>query len=100
MRLPGGASTAAEAAAKDHLEKEGRFKVAGEAAQPSASTSGRGNEQRQHLAPEHLDSKHWRFQQPNLVLHTETGQVNMLVFITCLTLRLGRCICIYGVLST
>lgn len=97
--MPGGAHTAAEAAAKAHLEKEGRFKVAGEAAQPIASTSGRGNEQRQHLAPEHLDSKHWHFQQPNLILHTETGQVNMLVFITSLTLRLGRCIRIYGVLS-
>lgn len=98
--MPGSAPTA-EAAANDYLEKlEGRFKVAGEAAQPSASTSGRGNEQRQHLAPEHLDSKHWRFQQPNLILHTENGQVNMLVFITSLTLRLGRCIRIYGVRST
>lgn len=73
------APSVAQAAAFDHPQQGGRIQTPDDKSNPS--TAGRESEHQLgwKSAPEHLDSKCWRFQQPNLVLDTETGKVSPFV---------------------
>ncbi len=55
---------------RDPLEHEGKVEIAS-CTSAAASTAGSAASD----GPEHLESGHWRFQAPNLVLDTEAGKV-------------------------
>ncbi|KAL3156053.1 hypothetical protein ABBQ32_013041 [Trebouxia sp. C0010 RCD-2024] len=57
---------------EDHLEREGRVEV-GSSSSAAASTS--GSISTASSRPDHLDSRHWTFQLPNLILDTQACKV-------------------------
>ncbi len=54
----------------DPLEREGKVEIAS-CTSAGASIAGSATPG----GPEHLDSGHWRFEAPNLILDTEAGKV-------------------------
>ena len=57
---------------EDHLEREGRVEVASSS---SAAASTCGSISTASGGPDHLDSRHWSFQPPNLILDTHACKV-------------------------
>ena len=55
---------------RDPLEHEGKVEVAS-CTSATASTAGSATSD----GPEHMESGHWRFEAPNLILDTEAGKV-------------------------
>lgn len=59
---------------EDHLEREGRVEVASSS---SAAASTSGSISTASGGPDHLESQHWSFQPPNLILDTQSCKVQL-----------------------
>jgi len=63
-------SSTPASSSRDRHEHEGKVEIAS-CTSAAASTAGSATSD----GPEHLESGHWRFEAPNLILDTETGKV-------------------------
>lgn len=63
----------AASASENHVEREGKTEVASSCSSAPASTSGSVSTASE--GPDHLDSRPWTFQPPNLILDTANCKV-------------------------